>query len=895
MRNIAFDAFISDTLSLTRSMVIKIEEIALKDNAMLTNAGHSVSEDKSTWRYFMNMNGDYHETDIPMYVNSIDTGEEILFSKENLEIHLATAREYRSRGYWYKRLLELNPAQVDLIKGILSPIPYNISLEAENYKILDYDQNYVEANEYHLIPELQRRIIAEAHKTLNNDYLITEDLMLTVLLCNLMSTVFKAICNIRFNSIGTRNAHSFYIWSHIDSFGNFSRYKDSLNNYQTLWLYRNIHWLINHAGQNENFDYLLENLLTERNIPIAKFDMVLSSEDQETTFVPKVNFRRSNLNLLADYGTTPAYVPTATLIAKERFMAAENAVYEDEYLLEAKQLSEISLFSELPTKVLESSMMDTTNIHQDTRLTTLFNNWIYLTYKNIYRASILVTNPKTGQQFRINPGDAWHLWYYLVNAANGRPPLVVEPTYYSRALKINPPSIAQLRDIGGPTFIDNVLAKDIRNLTYSHGFIITPEKLLSTSEEIYAIMWKQRKLYSQFYDINKRARVKNAVSAMSESGFARITNFTSYYALLANYELDFTEWEPNELYNFAYNVFQASTAWGLVKVNSLGEIQSDLIGLMSDLSSYTIQIVKEIVEGGDTIEIPNENFVGRPLWTEGDFWDIGDFSGVQLDSRGYLTPWLDSKLAVSIIPDKPLVIKSITGDGVMDLFDGNYPIKVVEVDDQDWLVSSIRLVDNSYCYLRPADLPPEPNEPTVNQMIERFVGNLPTISDLEFISAPPNDPTYTDVVETLTPHLSISGLTVETMFEFGTYTSWPYPEIAVESFTGQLPSITGLVIRDVLVNKTVEEQPVLVSKSLTGLESREALIDRTYEDNLAVSKSLINLTSFEALIDKEYTDNLSVSKSLTGLYSGEDAVYIDDVETITGINLTISGLTITTV
>lgn len=837
MRNITFDAFISETIALTRSMVIKIEEIALKDNTMLTNAGYSVNEDKTTWRYYMNMNGDYHETDTPMFINSIDTGESILFSKPNLEIHLATAREYRARGYWYKRLLEEHPAQTDLIKGILSPIPFSTSLNAENYKILDYDNNFVERNEYQLIPELQRRINAETNKTLQNDYLITEDLMLTVMLCNLVATVFKAICNIRFNARGTRHAHSFYVWSHIDSFGNFSKYRDSLNSYQTMWLYRNIHWLINHAGQNDNFDYLLENLLTERNIPLAKFDMVLSTEGQTESFVPTVSFRQTNLNLLQDYGTVASFIPTSMLIAKERRMAIQNLTFEDEYLSEATELSQISLFSEVPTKVLESSMMDTTNIHQDTRLTTLFNNWIYLTHKNLYRASILITNTKTGQQFRANPGDAWYLWHYLVRAATGEAPLVIEPAYYARVIKVNPPSVAQLRDIGGERFIDNVLAKDIRALSYSHGIIITPEKLMEVNEDIYAIMWKQRKLYSQFYDVNKRARVKNTVNSMLESGFARITQFTSYDALLNRYELNFTDWTPDELLIFAYEIFQSATGWGVVKVNSLGEIQSDLVGLMSELSSYTVQIVKEIIEGGDSIEIPNESFVGRPLWGDGDYFDIGDFRGVQLDSRSYLAPHLTTSLNVPLPSDNPLQIVSTSSKGVIPLFDGNHPIKVVEVDNANSLVSSIRLKDNSYCRL----ISPPPPEPDKDPVLEFILDNVAT-KEIVYNG----DATYTVRV------YAEAGVLSQTWFQQLGETVTPIGSESTVTITGQrtihngslvwcdVKDAFGTILRSRVCKNTVLDAILMFTVDLP--ESYSVLYDGTAEYSVSVTSEAGGIT-----------------------------------------------------
>lgn len=62
----------------------------------------------------MNLNGDYHPTDDVMYINSSDTEERIVFSKENLALHKATLREYKSQGYWYQRLITEYPHQTAL-------------------------------------------------------------------------------------------------------------------------------------------------------------------------------------------------------------------------------------------------------------------------------------------------------------------------------------------------------------------------------------------------------------------------------------------------------------------------------------------------------------------------------------------------------------------------------------------------------------------------------------------------------------------------------------------------------------------------------------------------------------------------------------------------------------
>ena len=632
MENIELNAYIANVFRLTRTMVIKIEAIAKRDNTLLKAAGVDVLNDKRTWRYYMNLNGEYHPTDDLMAVVSIDTGEEIVFNKANLTNHLATYREYALGGYWFNRLMEKYPHQTDLIKGILSPIPYEETIAADDYKILRYNTGLVSWNEDQLIPALQRWIDSEVSQSFKNDYMVTDDLMLPTMVMNLYGGLIQAIHTIRFEAIGTRYAHEFYIWSRIDSFGHFSQYKTSLNAFQTMWLYRNIGWIQNNAGRQYTFDKLLTNLLTERGIPLAKYDMVLNTSAQLENIVPDPQYRHLYLNLQADYGATPTYITTEQLLEKERALARDNGDFMSAGLDDALGKGEFSLYSELPTKVLESAMRDFTNRHTDTLMTVVYNHWIYLASKGLLKATILLTDPKTNKQYRVGADEAYQLWNYLVAKAKGTTLLVVPLIWYDRCAKLATPSAEELLSLGGDRYLNRPLVNDIRRIAPTYTRIVSSESLLKVSKDIYWKMWEHKKLYSQFYDLNKRARVRNACQTMYESGFTKLTEYTEYKTLLEKYELDFEDYNTEELRNFAWDIFQQVTGWNLNANPSLRSIQNDLINLMMDLSSYTIQIVKTMDDGSDVIELLNEPFIG-------DSRGVGlgnalkpDFSGVQLNA-----------------------------------------------------------------------------------------------------------------------------------------------------------------------------------------------------------------------------------------------------------------------
>lgn len=630
MENIEFNAYLTDVFRFARTMVVKIESLALHDNMVLRSHNFEVGLDKSTWRYYMNLNGDYHVTDEIMTIESIDTGEIIEFTKQNLLTHISTFKEYSRGGYEFNRLVERYQGQADLIRGILAPIPYSVTIEAEDYKILKYNDSLVLWNEDQLIPKLQSTINSIVPQLFSHEYRYTDDLFLGFNVGLLTACIIEAICVIRHEAIGERTAHDFYIWSHIDSFGDFSKYKASLSNYQIMWLYRNIAWIVNNPGAQYTFDLLKENLLTRGGIPLARYDMIASTESQVEDLTPTPLYRRLQINLLEDYGRAASFIDTKKMITKQTPMAKSNYEESNIWYDDALKKGTFSLHSELPTKVLESSMTDSTNRHADTKMSVVFNNWIYLTAKGFYKGRILVTDPKTGRQTRLAVGDAFYIWQHLIDTAMGTPKRFICPAYYQNVLRVKPPSIDQLIALGGKEYIDEPLARGIRNHWTSVSVFISPEYLMDYSDEVYRIMWNHKKQYAQFYDLNKRARVQNTVGLMYESGFSTITDAKKYDELLVRYEMNFIDYTPEECNNFAWEIFKRVTGWDTNQSPSLRIKQNALIDIMMRLSSYTIHTIREMDDGNDVTELINEMFIGDSRLTGSGNGSYGDYTNVAM-------------------------------------------------------------------------------------------------------------------------------------------------------------------------------------------------------------------------------------------------------------------------
>ena len=649
MDNIEYRAYCADIFSLVRTMVIKMEWIARRDNNLLRKSGYPVSEDKRTWRYYLNLSGEYHPTDDVMTIKSIDTGEDIIFNKQNLVVHLATFREYSRGGYWLNRLLETYSHQQDLIRGILSPIPIDEAIAADDYKILRYNTRYVAWNEDQLIPGVQTWINSQIAHRFQNDYIITDNLMAVVMMLDLYAGIIECIHTLRFEAHGTRYAHDFYIWSHINSFGNYSRYKGSLSQEQTMWLYRNIAWLKNNPGKQYTFNLLLENLLTKRSIPMAKYDMVENTETQLEDLTPTPLYRRLNMNLLASFGRTASFIDTEALITKQRTMARNNPDFTTAYYEEALTDGKFSLHSDLATKALESKMQDFTNRHSDTLMTVVFNHWIYLAGKGVFNANLLLVDPKTGKNYRFSPGEAYHLWYYLVNKAKGIELDYVCPVYYQRVMRVNPPTLTELKKLGSEHYLPLYLRREILSHTVPFSSIFSPELLLEASRKVYDAMWIHKKIYSQYFDGYKRGIVQNACDAVYESGYIDLMEWEAYEPFLIANELFLEDYTIDECRNFAWDIFIRFTGWDINNNPSLRSVQRDMVDLMMELSSYTIHTITEMDDGTDLTELPNESFVAYSLRPDGGNSLIPDWSGVHIGVR-------EKPLPIHIMyPELPIV------------------------------------------------------------------------------------------------------------------------------------------------------------------------------------------------------------------------------------------------
>jgi hypothetical protein len=119
------------------------------------------SNDPSTWKYYVNLSGNYYQTDTMMVINSLDNSQQINFTTEELSQNSRTQAYYIPGTTYYDNLCSNYPSQTDLIKNIVYPITdIEQAIEAEDFTILGYDtQNFLEKWERdYIISQLQQSL-----------------------------------------------------------------------------------------------------------------------------------------------------------------------------------------------------------------------------------------------------------------------------------------------------------------------------------------------------------------------------------------------------------------------------------------------------------------------------------------------------------------------------------------------------------------------------------------------------------------------------------------------------------------------------------------------------------------------------------------------------------------
>ena len=583
--------------TLIKTLVVKsLTTITMiNDYLRLKHGDDSVDlNDPLTWKYYLNISGNYHPLDTVMTVTSLDTLQTIVFSKENLILHTATAEAYTYGSRYYHSLLSRYPEQEHLILGILYPADINEAIAADDGSILSYPKELVEPQEITLISDLDAFIKRYQVRWDVKAFAISDGYYAAAQTAVLFMNLVPKLLNLRLKRCKTHEAHSFHIREYLASHEGLDRFLPYLTLKQSLFLYRNICYLERNSGKTEQFKKLVERLLTERRIPLNEFSIrQLSTFD--ANFYPEINVRRKAVN--TQYNVPEKdYFDLPTLYLTERPLVYGNAnFYDSQETRITRQLSN-SVASVIQTKDLESKMVDYNDAVPDPLEVVLLRQWAYLAGKGYYQSIVNFKDPKTLETRSLTALDAFIYMTYITSMSLDI--LIDEvPLYINIKVRKHPlPTKEELYSIVDHGFPDLLaLAEKLIQDQPIINQIVSSKQFYELNHKIFEQSRVHWFLTSSIEDYYKRGLVANMIyhlyfdeamlltpTATPMAGWLAARNLPTY---------DYTYAQSVEL---TRNIFTAATHLVIDNTKLLKNIQKAMISILTQLSSYSVQVITEI-------------------------------------------------------------------------------------------------------------------------------------------------------------------------------------------------------------------------------------------------------------------------------------------------------------
>lgn len=594
--NLDYTIYEQDNIRFARTAILHSTRTAEFVNQKMSMMGFPYQiNDKRTWKYYMNLAGVYHTSDTLMRVRSLDNGEMIDFTAENMRIHVSTARSYQYGTDYYKELLSQYPGQRRLIRGILNPIPFEVSTTAKEYQLIWYEESLILEGEDNVIPKLQEWIYTYVKQNEHQNYTnLTDNLMHHYFFGLIQMHIPSRLMLIRMQNIGTNYVHDFHIWAHLGSHAGLQRYKPYLTRKQVLWLYRNIVYLIRNPGKNYQFDRLMDHLLTERSIPIAAYNAQHSTTDLVENVKAGVRFKRELLNM-QDKISSDAYFRTTREIIEDQVPLARDNIDLYEAAIPATTLAvRANRNAQIPTKVLESTMRDLSESITFPLSGTILNEWARMASEGRYTAMISMVNPKTGLTMNMSVKEAFVLYLYALWQGQGQS-LEVIPNYRATmCVRMPRPTFAQLKAKHGSRFVtDDWIIQALKDQPDLPAIVATEtfyNKMveINNATQIHHDMWTYRNWHEE------RAGIELMVLDMYEDVLCDFWSGMKYEDFFSIRGWDLADIQPEDWKTIAVNLMTTATGMDTTDQQRMADVQKAMLELTLELSSYTIQVIRKI-------------------------------------------------------------------------------------------------------------------------------------------------------------------------------------------------------------------------------------------------------------------------------------------------------------
>lgn len=403
-----------------RSLTIKYEPLAMYINDTLLKQGYRVNEqDRSSWKYYQNMVGQYHAADVKMYVTSLDTKETILFSPETLKIHPRTKSAYRPGGAYYSRLCDLYPNQVDLIKSIIFPVAsIEKAILSEDLSLLSYGSDYLEAYEESVLVMKLETFLNVIKERWHFTFLDDEPYFHLTFWSSLWTQVAGFLMASRLEHVKTPYVHGTDLWNALKAEG-LDDYSDVLNREKSMFLYQNIEYIKANAGKQKNLDILSDRLL--RDLGIGLYGRIVVQESETGADAYQLTPQLVPVRIPVNQDTLPAPIEIKTVASVQSEILEKGLTDTDsaEMVVAVERKLGDTTLNEFATKFLEIRP-----VAQDKPFAGLINVFLMETLlvsiqQGYYNKPVEVREPLTHEPLFLLPKELLALYNYAVHKSMG--------------------------------------------------------------------------------------------------------------------------------------------------------------------------------------------------------------------------------------------------------------------------------------------------------------------------------------------------------------------------------------------------------------------------------------------------------------------------------------------
>lgn len=569
-----------------KSMTIKSKFLADSINNNLLAAGISVDlSDPYTWKYYLNVSGEYHHTDTFMYIYSVDTQERIFFSKETLKDHPKTVAAYKAGSELYETLLLQYPTQVDLIKSIVYPCDVSAAIAASDLTVLSYGNTFLETDE-------QPFILSEIDKFLDffalrwyAPWLWYEQYSFPAQWASLWQLLYLVIYTARVKAIKTSYVHSYHIWEYLTSNG-LNDYRDILNRRQAMFLYRNLDYLYANQGKKSNLILLVNKLLKEIHVGmVGKVIYQKTDDNPELRWIPEIISEPIPTDFadILQATTTESVTDITYKLYKAGFEKDQSTLHIDTVEKEVGATP----FNTLPTKILEIYPVIVDRKYADMLANFTMDLLVKLVNDNRYQVKSNFKDTISGLSIDLSPKEILALYYYCSFRERGDTP-ISPPTMYTPkgSYKFAPTPFPKVTQLYGKKYTTNAYI-DVSLFNKSYY----PPSVLVNTKEFDALLLDQFNSFVSQVNYS-RAIHDHTTMQILHKNLPNVMDMTSYGLLLipyANYDAWFETKGLNPLIS-KYNQIGANTN------KAYGELADSLIELLVNPSSEVFLTYGNVVQ-----------------------------------------------------------------------------------------------------------------------------------------------------------------------------------------------------------------------------------------------------------------------------------------------------------